>query len=64
MDKFTYDDGDETKGEDTFAREPFCIKVESNGIAGKKLNLFFKPIQRSLYKSAIIMKDNVISNKN
>ena len=40
VDKFTYDDGDEAKGDDTFAREPFCIKVKSSLIAGKQLSYF------------------------
>ena len=41
VDKFTYDDGDEAKGDDTFAREPFCIKVKSSLIAGKILSSYF-----------------------
>ena len=39
VDNFTYDDGDEAKGDDTFAREPFCIKVRSNMVAGNSKNI-------------------------
>lgn len=32
LDNWTYDDGDEQEGTDTFAREPYCVKVKINGI--------------------------------